>query len=131
MFNNLPNEIIIHIYEYSSERFTDKILSDIILKGFLFSYKKSKSDKIIFNQYNFSNIYNIINILNNCKCCERHNINKPFSPHDISWFLSSLKSKKNKNKCKCLCRHASRCMQRIQLRYLHNLDDDNDGEDIN
>ena len=38
-FNKLPHEVIINIYEFSSERPIKKIQSEIIRKGFLSSYK--------------------------------------------------------------------------------------------
>ena len=42
-----------------------------------------------------------------CKCCDRHQINKPCSPSD---FVEgeSKKSNRGGNECKCSCRHLSR-----------------------
>lgn len=50
---------------------------------------------------------NILTTLNSCKCCKRHQINKPYEL--VHWIenQTNLNTTQNKN-CNCPCRHLAR-----------------------
>jgi len=53
-----------------------------------------------------------IKTLNLCNCCERHQINKPFS--FVKWVDTPISN--NKLNCPCDCRHQARMICRIARR---------------
>ena len=53
-----------------------------------------------------------IRTLNLCNCCERHQINKPFS--FVKWVDTPMTG--NKVSCRCDCRHLARMICRVARR---------------
>lgn len=108
-----------------------KCLEHVKLHSLLINYNKINN---MFKRWNIIHNKNIIKsyfpdvdetllILNTCKCCERHNINKPTSlqSHSDTFCLSRIKLLNNKkNSCECKCRRLSRLI----LKYLLNNDED-------
>lgn len=47
-----------------------------------------------------------LDFLSKCKCCKRHQINKPFI--FFSWVDTPFKFNKSNDNCTCDCRHVSR-----------------------
>ena len=69
---------------------------------------KLLNEKII--QLNGNDIHDKFNTLVNCKCCIRHNIQKP---RYLQFYYETPFSFYNKSKCKCDCRHFSRALCRF------------------
>lgn len=60
---------------------------------------------------------NMILTLNNCKCCERHQINKPKTLE--KYTETKFKGDdKNKYDCYCACRHSARFICRSKYGYI-------------
>ena len=124
---NLPSEILTHIYEYSSERPIKNILNDIIRESIFHKYKNYKY-YYSYDPYKLHEECNTsvaIEGLITCNCCKKHKSFRPKNANDISWFYASLnigpKIKKYKSNCKCSCRHLSRSLQRHQIRKKYDL----------
>lgn len=79
-------------------------------------------NKHIIKSY-FPDVDETLRILNTCKCCERHNVNKPKSlqSHPDTFCLTRIKLLNDKkNSCECKCRRLSRLI----LKYVLNNDED-------
>ena len=124
---NIPDEIIIHILEYSVERMKEDMLYTISKAAILNEYsnirKRWSRDTTHTIGADFSIPYTFIvseccsepehsiNIISKCNCCIRHSTNKP---ENLSWESMELYNHKlyRYEKCKCPCRHYSRWIVR-------------------
>ena len=119
----LPKEIMINIYEY------DPIHREHFKKSLLLIPREAIEKRLnyMINQYHYYNcqipfenivITNIsdpdhfVNILKQCKCCARHQINKPSSLNDYPQQYDIDHIPSNQNTCLCSCRHHSRWIVR-------------------
>ena len=50
----------------------------------------------------------VLNYLNQCKCCIRHQDNKPYIYNNIEFVTKNKKRKKYECFCDCKCRHYAR-----------------------
>ncbi len=67
--------------------------------------------EITFDKYiqlNLSNPMNAIKVLDTCKCCHRHQINRPDKLKKYESPPDKLHSIKGFGSCQCECRHMSR-----------------------
>ena len=124
---NIPQELAIHILEYSGERIPDHIIKLIPKLAIFNEYnninKRWRDNNI--NLYGFPYTFiveqccsepeNSICILSKCTCCPRHQHNRPSLTNRIDVDLpvneESLyedKQIRNHYRCMCPCRHYSR-----------------------
>ncbi len=50
----------------------------------------------------------VLDYLNQCKCCIRHQDNKPYIYNNIELVTKNKKRKRYTSECKCKCRHYAR-----------------------
>ena len=62
---------------------------------------------ILINNITEEERINMIKILNKCKCCKKHNKNKPTIKQYLNGYVPhySLTNNLNNLKCNCSCRH--------------------------
>ena len=122
----LPESIQIKIFEYNPEH---RELFYHPLQNIPLSFAYSKIKKII-NEYNIHDnilpldnlVYDMIDepklfvdILSKCKCCERHQLRRPSSLHNLNGtppFGVFYNKYKVHSMCKCYCRTISRSLCR-------------------
>ena len=126
-----PEGVYIHILEYAANTpiKEENVKNEIILKGILkthiqrryYYYKNLMRLPEIepYSEYNneFLKEYDantLIKSLNTCKCCDRHQKNRPKHIKDYSWIKETYNMNQNKNyRCKCYCRMNSRLCFRL------------------
>lgn len=74
------------------------------------------------NPEEFNNIYGLtwqekLDTLSVCKCCTRHQINKPTLFKTLVDNNSPLYNNNNNNSCNCKCRHYARAICRQTIEY--------------
>ena len=129
--NKLPKEIIDHIYEYNAEhriKFKEcviripnyKLLNQIPLGAVscrittiinLFDKEIEENNNWDFSKLlkeNLNEPGHFVKILNKCKCCKRHQMNRPNLLNNTKYILQDTKNNTENEVCNCLCRHISR-----------------------
>lgn len=125
-----PEGVYIHILEYAANTPVkeENMKNEIILKGFLKTHiqKRNYYDSQFvepYSEYNneFLKEYDantLIKSLNTCKCCDRHQKNRPKHIKDYSWIKETYNINQNKNyRCKCYCRMNSRLCFRLHYNF--------------
>lgn len=120
LFDKLPREIkeIIEKMVWNMEH-KDKflpLLNELPLKAVHFKLDSLSKEYIseynsesfiTFLKYNLNDKEKLVNVLSKCKCCSRHQKNRPNHIHD--WELKfNPKEETKKYSCKCCCRQYSR-----------------------
>jgi hypothetical protein len=92
------------------------VMKDIPLKAAKTKFNILTQDHILLNdnydsfmsflKFKLPDKETIVDILSHCKCCERHQKNKP--SHINDWKLNFMPKESEENTCKCICRHYSR-----------------------
>ena len=134
--SNVPEGVYIHILEYAADTpiKEENIKKEIILKGFLKShiqkrdyYRKKLSRLPEIEQYSeYNNEFlkeydanTLIKTLNSCKCCIRHQKNRPKHIKDYSWIKEIHNMDQDNNySCKCYCRMNSRLCFRLHYDFI-------------
>ena len=114
----LPYDLIEYIwslnYDWAAKIIQNKVKKSIINKINYLSYLYNTSSHVILNIYNKNHYIlcnEILNTMNLCKCCARHQINKPnkLEPwEELPFQFTHI----NNNECFCSCRHISRMICR-------------------
>lgn len=128
---NVPESVYINILEYAANTpiKEENIKNEIILKGFLKSHIQKRDyydNQFIhpYSEYNneFLKEYDaniLIKALNTCKCCDRHQKNRPKHIQDYSWIKEIHNMDQDNNySCKCYCRMNSRLCFRIHYDFI-------------
>ena len=121
-FAKLPSELIDHIRSFNFDhaartiqtktkyylKFKVKIISDL----FVFAYSKcslstTMANYSLFYRNRLLNRKDVFNACLACKCCERHQINKP--KEFVAWEETEFHNTQE-TPCSCPCRHISRAM---------------------
>ena len=132
----VPEGVYIHILEYAANTpiKEENIKNEIILQGFLKSHIQKRdyyhkqlsrlSEIEQYSEYNneFLKEYDantLIKALNTCKCCDRHQKNRPKHIQDYSWIKEIHNMDQDDNySCKCYCRMNSRLCFRIHYNFI-------------
>ena len=126
-FNNLPEDLKIYIHEFNPEHREKfkKVLEKLPLYTInfklqiLYGYYRANRDVIpdityIIDEFFKGDLENTFNILSTCKCCSRHQQDRPKNLYDIdsvSVFPTHIHSY-SYCRCKCGCRQFLRMLVR-------------------
>ena len=122
---NLPLEIVNHILDYRQSMIHFEHMKDIVRTlpqhhAKLTNELAQRHIDYIYHLYGYDYVWTIenveyyMNIFSQCKCCKRHNTNKPTVSMLHEGFVPPYPMSPNveNRDCMCMCRHLSRFLCR-------------------
>ena len=116
-FSVLPHEVLEIIVTFN-EQHAVRVLQNLtkrLIKDKIYRFKNTPFyKKNYLTELNFKGRKvtgeEAIKTLNLCKCCDRHQLDKPFS--FVKWVENQSQNNGIGYNCKCLCRHQARMICR-------------------